>query len=724
MKPLVNDETRWQGDRREGGTTTTRSMHRAKYGALVQSLNYAISLPPVPPYLPPSHPPPLLYHTKRASRTAEPRHKGAPSWRRYSRGFSVDTDSLFETGMTNNKRQRVSKKKETVSKKKGGKTDRDSKKVPVVPLDSMQKTMVDTALDKLANDEAVYLASPPGSGKTTLMGLLMEASVKDAPTLNIFAAPTAALVDEAKQKIDLTLAPFHHGLNDTLTMMLTKAEDGDEISIGVTHTWLRAKLSASKEAPKEPELVSFLAKVGGASVRLLIDEAHKLCSNGKWATALGEVKEKVLDLSLVLASGTPQMDKRKCKANAAAMLGLPFDAVERALITCSKEEEAAFMAAHCPLPEPERHTVALKPKKKFWEAVADELGDLALLIVGNMLHLVQCSANGVQRRIEIHAHSATKNLVSHILAKMAHLDANGDSGKGGPTFAQLEDKVPTALVKGGKIGESEGADPCMLVLHSTAKGLDTHVQLVEEMPNDGSTDAPQFTAQKLSFENTNAAKQELRQELFFEAFQKQDSGASLGFVLPSHMEGTDKYASCVSTLIMIGPMDDKVVTQAAGRFGRMFKLKEGERVRTGPTKIVHLTSQWATNILALMGLKATRGVDHTVMQDALRNKLLAACQGYDAETKDLAFKLAMLLEGAEGDPAKKGSSLVPDRGLVDTFCNLLKSKDELAEFMHVKKEKNANGKLVVTDTGPYWSTVKDWANLYEDAEEEGEEDEE
>ena len=147
-------------------------------------------------------------------------------------------------------------------------------------------------------------------------------------------------------------------------------------------------------------------------------------------------------------------------------------------------------------------------------------------------------------------------------------------------------------------------------------------------------------------------------------------------------------------------------------------------MRTGPTKIVHLTSQWATNILALMGLKATRGVDHTVMQDALRNKLLAACQGYDAETKDRAFKLAMLLEGAEGDPAKKGSSLVPDRGLVDTFCNLLKSKDELAEFMHVKKEKNANGKLVVTDTGPYWSTVKDWANLYEDAEEEGEEDEE
>ena len=382
------------------------------------------------------------------------------------------------------------------------------------------------------------------------------------------------------------------------------------------------------------------------------------------------------------------------------------------------------MKAHCLLPEPERHTVALKPKKKFWEAVADELGDLALLIVGNMLHLVQCSARGTQRRIEIHAHTATKNLVSHIVAKMAHLDANGDSGKGGQTFAQLEDKVPSALVKGGKIGETvEGADPCVLVLHSTAKGLDTHVQLVEEMPNDGSTDAPQFTAQKLSFENTNAAKQTTRQERFLDAFQKQDEGVSLGFVLPQHMEGTDKYMSCVSMLIMIGPMDDKVVTQAAGRFWRPFQVEEGERVRTGPTKIVHLTSQWATNVLALMGLKATRGVDHTVMQDALRNKLHATCNGYDAETKDLTFKLAMLLVAAEGD-GKKVTSLVPDRGLVNAFCNFLESRDELVKFMHVKKEKNANGKLVVTDTGMYWSTVKDWANLYEDAEEEGEEDEE
>ena len=350
--------------------------------------------------------------------------------------------------MTNNKRQRVSKKKETVSKKRGGKTDRDSKKVTVVPLDKMQKTMVDKALGKLANGEAVYLASPPGSGKSTLMGLLMEPSVKDAPTLNIVAVPTATLIDEAKEKIDLTLAPFYHGLNDTLTMMLTKAEDGDEISIGVTHTWLRAKLSASKEAPKAPELVSFLAKVGAPRVRLLIDEAHKLCSNGKWATALGEVKEKVLDLSLVLASGTPQMDKRKCKANAAAMLGLPFDAVERALITCTKEEEAAFMKAHCPLPEPERHTVPLKPKKKFWDAVTDELGDLAILIVGNMLHLVLCSARGVQRRIEIHAHTATKNLVSHIVAKMAHLDANGESGKGGHSHIRSKSETSSSVGRG------------------------------------------------------------------------------------------------------------------------------------------------------------------------------------------------------------------------------------------------------------------------------------
>ena len=115
----------------------------------------------------------------------------------------------------------------------------------------------------------------------------------------------------------------------------------------------------------------------------------------------------------------------------------------------------------------------------------------------NMLHLVQCSARGVQRRIEIHAHTATKNLVSHIVAKMAHLDANGESGKGGQTFALLEDNVPSALVKGGKIGETEGAAPCVLVLHSTAKALDTHVELVEEMPKDGSTNAPRFTMQKL-----------------------------------------------------------------------------------------------------------------------------------------------------------------------------------------------------------------------------------
>ena len=54
------------------------------------------------------------------------------------------------------------------------------------------------------------------------------------------------------------------------------------------------------------------------AVELLHHTRYRSRNRLRWATALSEVKEKVSSLSLVLASGTPQMDKRKCKANAAA----------------------------------------------------------------------------------------------------------------------------------------------------------------------------------------------------------------------------------------------------------------------------------------------------------------------------------------------------------------------------------------------------------------------
>ena len=256
----------------------------------------------------------------------------------------------------------------------------------VVNLHPIQQEKIDMAKGLLEKNKSAYLAMQTGTGKTTSIGLLMlSCSVveqKKIPALNICAFPSLSLIDEAKKKIGFTIVPFHGKLTLELGRHLCNAVDGAVISIAVTHTWLREMLkSKEKKSGGQPSLIKFLQCINCPALRLFIDEAHKLSGNGIWATKLHEIKE-TFDLSIVLASATPELDKAKYKSNVMSMLSFPSAPklkVEEAIVECTDTEKATLVAALCKLPLPQSETIELKSplsKSDISKQLGDELNDM------------------------------------------------------------------------------------------------------------------------------------------------------------------------------------------------------------------------------------------------------------------------------------------------------------------------------------------------------------
>lgn len=321
--------------------------------------------------------------------------------------------------------------------------------------------------------------------------------------------------------------------------------------------------------------------------------------------------------------------------------------------------------------------------------------------------------------------TATKNLVGLVLSIVLHHDPTGQPN-GGHLMAQTGRKVKTARVTNGALGPKSKADECVLVVHGTPRGLDQHMELLnshaarhaEEVGENGTL---LYTHHDMSADETNVAKQRCNQHKYFDAFDRQNTGVTIGLVGPKQMEATDKWTPCVTKMLLIGPMEEKTLDQAHGRTSRGCELVEGKRVRACPTAIIHMQSAWASQVHSLLGI---RPLQETTLLDAPDwvDTRIKECRGgaYTEASLELAKRAAVKLLGVQGggDEAK---AILPGK-LADLFLTLVRDSDQRAEFMKLAPE-NEDGEFV-GEHGDYWSVVHEYAFAKEAAAEAGDEQDE
>ena len=575
-------------------------------------------------------------------------------------------------------------------------TNTKKAKCDLLPLHQVQKDVSARVAAKMMENGAAYLVADPGCGKSTLLRAVLKASTAEGAVLNIISVPSAPLGTEMRTKMHFTLLPpFTSSKHESLRKAIKGVEEGTVVNIAVTHDWLRRMLSPPDSNPSN-DLKHFVKAVGKPrELLLIIDEAHNLCSSSHWATMLTQAKAALAPatgVKLLLVSGTPKLDTHRFVAATQAMLG---SKVEDALVAYTDEEVARFRKDTIALPapaEPEDVSLPWHPNDGLEDLLTPTLQDLATLIVGDFVYLVGCHMEGKARRREIHSVRAMKNIVGEVLAVAAHHGPSGEA-TGGWVFASLEKKVPTARVVNGKpdaktLKENES----VLVVHSTARGLHKHAQLLKKLCG-GENGVPFFDHHDLSLAEKNIAKDSINHKSFMNGFQDQKSGVTIGLVLPKCMEGTDKFAAVVTKVVVVGPSGN--LSQIRGRFDRPCALVEGTRVRKEATKIVHLQSSWADAVLAIERidrkasvLDVTGEIMDRLEEDAVKSK-------FDSETRELIAKMAMQLFKAEGG-GNEEDALLPGR-LVDMFFEVLKNSSSFMKWA---------GK---DGDGPYWSIVHKYA---------------
>lgn len=574
---------------------------------------------------------------------------------------------------------------------------------PLVPLHPVQEAVARRVRAAVEAHGGAYLIAPPGHGKSAMLRAVLE----PGGALNVVALPSAELVEEMRRgKMEFSVAPpFNASRKEAVRRLV---QSGAGATIGVTHDFVRKRLSPPAQDPTG-DWARFLCDVGAPQhVVLVVDEAHNLCANGKWAARLAEQRAALAArgtrLTVVLASATPRLAQRRVHGATALMLfgaraATPLPPA--ALVSYTDDESARFRADlfALPPPAPVARGVALAPPggvEALEPLVGGALRDLGTLVVGDFLYMLDCAARGKPRRREIHAVRAVRNLVAETLAVQAHHSANG-AATGGAVFAALEDKqaVPAARVgAGGTLdgGKKVRARESALVLHAAPRGLLRHDALLDELGG-GGDGVLAHTYEDLSLAESNSAKHESAHDRFLAAFQARER-ASLGLVLPKNVEGTDRLATHVTKVVVVGPMDGKVMAQLRGRFDRPPRLVEGQLVRREATQIVHLQSAWAERVLGIERLSGVSVLDAPqCVSDALAQLLTAT--GAGGVDRELVSKMGMRLAELE-------TQLMPGTQLVKLFFTILGDEKEHALFMRRAGENGARA------NGNYWSVVAKW----------------
>ena len=209
-------------------------------------------------------------------------------------------------------------------------------------------------------------------------------------------------------------------------------------------------------------------------VVIFIDEAHNLCGKAMWANSFKRLKLffPSIQFNVILISATPKLEEKRFLTAAQAFLGnekgdMNEDVLNaEALIEFTPAEQLKFKEDLCPLEKPKEWDVEELPAPRdsvgFKALLKEELDDLKILTLGNFCYLLQCQIEREhdpkhQRRLEVHALNAKRNLVSTILSVLSMYSLSVDESQahfnGGPFFDFMEGK-PVKAVRVLKMGSS------------------------------------------------------------------------------------------------------------------------------------------------------------------------------------------------------------------------------------------------------------------------------
>ena len=626
---------------------------------------------------------------------------------------------------------------------------------PPKPLTTAQKEVGESISQAvLDTKEGAYLVAPPGVGKTHCLNKLFLECEEGKPALNIVVAPSKMLLKEMKPKLpEISIHDFG-GKRDKekLKAYLEVAKEGDAVSISITHTYLRSLLSPREGAEEEDEgeegeegaagdatvqgsLADLLDAVGKPKkVMLIIDEAHNLCANSKWADKLKSAKATLTSTKfrVVLVSATPKLDIKRYLQATLTMLGGRKKAMdedvlrETALVEYTDEQVARFKAETSSLPAPGGWIVEQLAPAYPNEAMArvedfDELlEELTTLTLGDMLCKLKFQHDKRDdpkkvAKLDICAINAKKNLIDAILARMVHHGRDDGAANGGELFAKFADKVPTFKVKDGKTDarKKKDASECMLLVHPTARGVAEHYALLDTLHDKGASTnwngISEFNEPNCMHRGEiNAAKDDSEFAKFLSSFNMQEHGVTIGMVTPKQAEGTDKFNAVVTKAVLVGPSDDKIKQQIAGRFDRPCKLEEGQRVRKDATVLIHFDSAWAQTVDGLISTKGScdlGGVDGGVSEELKK-------VGDGLADQPTAVMLAKFIVNLERSPSLLPFKHLTDVGLSHELLRLVKDEDDWADFIHrgdrVKRGENKGDLLEGEHDGFYFETVNKW----------------
>jgi len=585
-----------------------------------------------------------------------------------------------------------------------------------VKLHAVQEAVFARCLPKL-HGGALYIVGEPGCGKSVLLNCFNNRAhhPQQGGVLNIYAFPSVSLISEMKKKIGFTIEPpFRSTQESRVRLLLTPSAKHPHplVSIGVTHEFIRGMV-------KKGTLRTFLENGMGnpAAVNLIIDEAHSMLSNPKWAAGVSAVRSDLrfktsdkINLNVILASGTPKLECRKIKAAAATMLGA-VDAqgildVDAAVVEFTKAEVDSFRGSYPRLPPPRIIKKTLRApypnthmdSRRFTRIFGQHFDILGKMGVGNMLALLhRCTTSRSVRCIDINVRHAFNNIVGEVVAAAAHHGTTGDPN-GGAVIGKLENTVKATAIAGWNSdgrNQTVNAKESVLILHDTQCALNLHTHQLSKLSrgDPGENAVPAFEVSDLSLANRikreqNAAKDEENHDQFFGTFN-QRRAVSLGMVVPKSVVGTDKFLAQVTKVIVVGPVSQAKLEQTAGRFDRPYDPKKAiggaaALIRKDATQIIQLDSLWARGVLELCSYRCEDGVRYaptTRKHAQLLEKIRAE---YDEKTYEVITDMATKLFRANGggDPS---ASLLPGN-LAETFIELVPTEGEAESTTKARQE--------------------------------------
>ena len=500
----------------------------------------------------------------------------------------------------------------------------------------------------------LIIDNPPGLGKTrTLRCALDKMEQVGGPhtvDLVVYVAKTPALArSQAVEVGSHYKVPMNMSHVKGLANALRQKNSTDSIRVCTTHTMFKSLFS------KYNFVDNFMTPLGSPCMHIVLDEVHRFYTKrSSLSTAMAAVRKYVCKMRVTGLTATPQLDDHEGKAES-VLGGKPQ------VIKYTDDEAELFrkdLMSHCPTSNAKWKTEKLNLSPAKDERVAEYMGPLSTIVVGNVKN---------QGDVSINAWNARNSQIAKIIATQVH----GDDNTGGELFKKLSTKPVWKRVEEDGSNSDKKRPHSALVVHRHPAGGELHHEMLKSLVDEEGVQP--FTVHDLRATDLATFHETL--ERFTKDVTTTD-GMVLAIVDKRQIEGTNDYAKNVSAIVAVGEWTSAELTQLGGRLGRPCVLHEGDLVPEAFT-LIHFESKknWASEVskLGLVRQSIRAGADKVpeefkarfaALDDDEKKKALELIDGSKLLGTDL---LALFLDSMEPESTfeTEYDNLVRNCGAVD-----------------------------------------------------------